>query len=606
MASGRFASSLCTAAGSGYYRYIEVVWSSANHSGGNSSVITWTAYSRSPDASTTNYVYAKNIIVTINGTATTVIGATAQKTFKDGKLGGGTITVSHDGNGKKTVNVSIQAQIYTYGAPNSSYTGAITMSPNPVYTLSIHAGAGSGITVNRTACAGSGGTGILSAGAKKLYHGDTLKIMFTPSANYSIDTHTVNGTTFTSGNAYTVTGDITAAATATPLKSIIGATDANIGSTSVITVTKYNASYTHTITYSFGSLTGVIAEKSPNTSIAWTVPPTFYAQIPRAKTGTCTLTCTTYNGGASLGSSNCVLTVTAAASNCEPDVSSAVTDINTTTQALTGNTATLIRYKSTALCTLSATPKNSGTISSLSIAGSEVTGTTNDGVTTATKSYPAVSTAAFTFAATDSRGYCTTVTKSPTMVAYINLTCNPVLSRSTPTGSSIAMTFAGDMFRGSFGACSNMLTLRYRYKESGGSYGAWQTVASTNIVYGVSSYYSGAAVTVGDGFDYRKDYVFQIQAADGGVVNGTAHTLSTVTKTITVNRGIPVFDWGENDFNINVPLMLNNVNILNIMYPVGAVYMHGGSELPEEISHIGNWTSIATGIHDVYAWKRIE
>lgn len=52
--------------------------------------------------------------------------------------------------------------------------------------------------------------------------------------------------------------------------------------------------------------------------------------------------------------------------------------------------------------------------------------------------------------------------------------------------------------------------------------------------------------------------------------------------------------------------MLNNVNILNIMYPVGAVYMHGGSELPEEISHIGNWTSIATGIHDVYAWKRIE
>lgn len=604
MASGKFSSTVCKAAGSGYYRYIEVVWSSTNDTANNKSTITWDAYSRSPDSSTTSWVMAKNIVVTINGTATTVVGSSAIKTYKDGRLGGSTITVSHGSNGKKSVDVSITAQIYVYGATNSSYSGSITMSPNPVYTLSMSAGTGSNITVNRTACAGSGGTGNLSAGTKKLYHGDTLKITFTPSSNYAINAHTVNGSTFTSGNTHTVSGNVTVAATATPLKSVIGATDANIESNSTITVTRYNNSYTHSIKYTFGSATGNIVTKSTQTSISWTVPSEFYAQIPKSKTGTCTLTCETFNGNTSLGSSTCTITVTASSAKCKPTVTATVADTNATTKALTGNAATLIRYKSTALCTLNATPKNSATISSLSIAGSAVTGTTSGGVTTATKSYSSVSTTSFKFIANDSRGYSTEVTKTPTMVAYINLSCNPVLSRPTPTGSSIVMTFTGDIFRGSFGACSNTLTLQYRYKESGGSYGSWQTVASTNIIFGTATYRSSSTISVGDEFDYHKDYVFQVRATDGGTVGGTAYTLSTVTKTITVKRGIPVFDWGENDFNVNVPLMLNNVNILNIMYPVGAVYMHSSSTLPTAISGIGTWTSVTTGISGVYAWKR--
>lgn len=604
MASGKFASNVYTGAGSGYYRYIEVVWSSTNDTTNNKSTITWNAYSRSPDSSTTSWVMAKNVVVTINGTATTVIGSTAQKTYKDGKLGGSTITISHGSNGKKSVDVSITAQICVYGATNSSYSGSITMSPNPVYTLSMSAGTGSNITVNRTACAGSGGTGNLSAGTKKLYHGDTLKITFTPSSNYSINAHTVNGSTFTSGNTHTVSGNVTVAATATPLKSVIGATDANIGSTSTITITRYNSSYTHTIKYAFGDLTGTIATKSSNTSIAWTVPTTFYAEIPNAKTGTCTLTCTTYNGNTSLGSSTCTLTVTASSSACSPTITATVQDTNTTTIALTGNSSKLIRYKSTAVCTLSATPKNSATISSIKIGGTAVTGTTSNGVTTGSKTYSGVSATSFSFSATDSRSYSASTTKTPTMVSYVQLTCNPVLSRPTPTGSSIVMTFSGNIYRGSFGACSNTLTLQYRYKESGGSYGSWQTVASTNIVYDTSSYRSSATMTLGEEFDYHLDYVFQVRAMDGGTVDGTTYTLSTVTKTVTVKRGIPVFDWGENDFNVNVPLMLNNVNILNIMYPVGAVYMHSSSTLPTAISSIGTWTSVTTGISGVYAWKR--
>lgn len=607
MANGSFKSSEYTGAGIGYGRYVEVVWKSTNDTANNKSTITWTAYIRSSDSSATKYVYAKNIVVTINEIETTVIGSTAQKTYKGDNLGSGTIIVSHGSNGKKSVNVSIDAEFYTYGTSNSKYTGSITMSSNPVYTLSMSAGAGSSIIVNRTSCAGVGSGGNLSAGEKKLCHGDKLKITFTPSTNYSINAHTVNGNTFTSGNTYTVSGNVAVVATATPLKSAIGATDANIESTSTITVTKYNSSYTHTITYKLGEATGTIATKSSNTSIAWTVPADFYAQIPNAKTGTCTLTCETFNGNTSLGSTTCTLTVTAASNKCAPIVTATVVDTNETTKALTGDESTLIRYRSTALCTLDATPNNSAAISSLVIAGNTVTGTTNNGVTTATKSFSSVSTTSFSFVAKDSRGHSTTVSKNPIMIAYTNLTCNPVLSRPTTTSSSIEMTFTGDFFRGSFGACSNTLTIQYRYRDfENVSWSDWQDIESENIELEISSYKSKGAITLGDEFDYQKGYLFQVRAIDGGTVGNTFYALSTLTKTITVKRGVPVFDWGENDFNVNVPLMLNNTNILNIMYPVGAVYMHSGSALPTAILNIGTWESVASSITDIYAWKRTE
>ena len=628
MASGTFKSSTYTGAGAGFHRYIEVEWSSERDTTNNKSTITWKAYSRSPSADS-HYVMGKNIVVTVAGTATTVVGSTAKALYHGTYLGGSSITVEHGSNGKKSVNVAITAQIYVYGATNSSYSGSITMTPNPVYTLSISAGTGSSITVKRTSCPVSGNTGNLSAGTKKLYYDDELKITFTPSSNYSITTHTVNSKTFTSGNTHTVTGNVSVAATATPLKSLVGATDANIGSSTTITITRYNSSYKHTITYKFGDLTGTIATETLDTSIAWTVPTTFYAKIPNDPSGTCTLTCTTYNGDTSLGSNTCTFTATAAKSSNKPTISGTVVDTNATTIALTGDSSKLIKNKSTALCTLTATPKNSATISSVKIAGSAVTGTTGSGnVVTATKTYTNVTSTSFEFYAKDSRDYDNSTTVSPTVVNYITLTCNPLVYRDTPTGNTISMDISGNFYRGGFGAYDNTLTVKYRYKKSGGAYpstaqtledgsstdaNGWITVSSSLITKGNSSYRSTNKLallsypetdengdTVYAGFDYHTDYEVQVKVYDGA----STYVLSTVTKTVNVPRGIPVYDWGENDFNFNVPVMLNNVNILNIMYPVGAVYMHSSSTIPTVLNSVGTWSSVTTGISGVYAWKR--
>lgn len=511
----------------------------------------------------------------------------------------GSTTINHDtttGDASFTVSCSGTCNSGGWGPGNISLSSTtIKCSRIPLYTLSMSAGTGSSITVNRTSSGGSGGTGNLSAGSNKLYYGDKLKISFTASTNYGITKHTVNGSSFTSGNTHTVSGNVSVISTATPLKSEVGATDANIGSASTISVTRYNSSYTHTLTYSFGSLTGTIATKSSNTSIAWTVPTTFYAQIPNAKTGTCTITCTTYNGSTSLGSTSCTITVTASSSECKPSVAGTVVDTNSTTLALTGGTDSntiLIRYKSTAKCTITATAKNSATISSKTI---------NDyAPTDNVKTFTGVSATSFVFKTTDSRGYSNSATVSPTVVNYIQLTCNPIITRPTPTGSSIVLDVSGSWYKGSFGAKSNTLTMEYRYAASGGSYSAWQTVDTTKIIKGTTTYRSDGSISLGEDFDYHLDYDFQVRVKDGA----DGYVLSTVTKTVPVSRGIPICDWGENDFNFNVPIMLNNVNILNIMYPVGAVYMHSGSTLPTAIGNIGSWSSVTTGISGVYAWKR--
>lgn len=505
---------------------------------------------------------------------------------------------------------------WSYWHNNDTYYTTYELSGTSKFTLSVSAGTGSTVTVNRTTSAlgtSLAATGKLSSG-ESVYKGDKLQITFTPSTNYGIDKHTVNGSAFTSGNTHTVSADVTVVATAYLLASDVGATDANIGAKSTITVTKYNTNYYHSLQYSFGNLSGYITSsggvqsteaKFSSASVSFTVPTSFYAQIPNAKTGTCTITCRTYSSSSSttvLGDpSTCTFVATATGS---PTVSGAIVDTDSTTIALTGNSSTLIRYRSNPKCTITATPKNSASISTVKIRGTAVTGTTGtNGVVTADKTYSNASYTSYAFSTTDSRGYSSSVTLNPTVVSYVELTCSPVISRPTPTGSSIVMSVSGTLYRGSFGAASNTLTLDYRYKTTDGTYGSWQTIASSSIVLG-SSKYTVSNLSLGEDFDYKTSYVFQVRARDGATVNGTSYTLSTVTKTVEVQKGIPIFDWGENDFNVNVALMLSNVNILDIMYPVGAVYMHSSSTLPAAVSGVGTWSSVTTGIDGVYAWKR--
>ena len=450
---------------------------------------------------------------------------------------------------------------WAYGSTSYTATGTAKL------TLSISAGTGSSITVNRTSSSVGLATGNLSNGAV-IYKNDKLKISFAANTNYALATHTVNGSTFTSGNTHTVSSNVSVVSTATVLASAVGATNANIGSTSTITVTKYNSSYYHSLQYSFGSLSGYIKAdgttstsevKFTNASVAFSVPTTFYAQIPSAKTGTCTITCRTYSSSTSttvLGTAKtCTFTATASESACKPTVNGTVVDTGTVTTALTGDSSKLIRYKSTAQCTISATANNSATISSKSINNSTPT---ND-----VKTFTGVSEQSFVFKATDSRGYTGSKTISPTIIPYVVLTNNPIISRPSPTSTTLQLSISGDYYRGSFGAVSNTLKLWYRYREVGTSaWSNWTTISTSNLSYGSNSYYTSSPIAISGTYDYQKAYEFQVIAQDGTVVvNGETKVLTSVQKTVNVPRGIPVFDWGANDVTFNVPIKIGNTTL---------------------------------------------
>ncbi len=592
-------------------RYLQLSITESLDAFSNSSILNWTL--TSTGGSSTYYSIGETT-VTINGEQVYHKDLTHwdERVFPAAKGSvSGSLKIVHNADGTKLgIPVSFKTRVYQY-EPLEYAGDTIDLTPIETYTLSINEGTGSSISVWRTS-SGYADTGKISAGTR-LYYGDKLKITFTQDANYRLLTTTVNSIAFTSGNTHTVTENVFVVSTAQVLASAVGATDANIGSISTITVTKYNSGYCHSLQYSFGDLNGYITSsggvqstevKFSGTSVAFSVPATFYSQIPNAKTGICTIICRTYEKSSNqtiLGNvTTCTFTVTAAYANCAPALSVSVVDTNEVTKALTGNSNMLIRYKSTAECTVKATSMQSSTIDMVSIADTTVIGTTSGATTTATKSFPNTDKTSFNFSATDSRGYTVTKTLSPTMVAYVKLTCNPEITRPTPTGSTMLMTFSGNVYRGSFGAYSNTLTIKYRYKAEGGSYSSWQTIDPTNIIFGTSSYRSSTAITLQDEFDYHKSYEFQIQAEDGA----SGYVLSTATATVPVQRGVPIFDWGENDFNINVALMLSNVNILDIMYPVGAVYMHSSSVLPTAVANVGMWESVTTGISKVYAWKR--
>ena len=124
-----------------------------------------------------------------------------------------TITVSHGTGTNKQIILAFSGDInanYYHTYPDESTT--VTVASATARTLSISAGEGTGITVNRTSSPWAA-TGGLSSGAT-VYDGDVLTISFSVSTGYNLSAHTVNGSSFTSGDSHTVSGDVTVVAEA--------------------------------------------------------------------------------------------------------------------------------------------------------------------------------------------------------------------------------------------------------------------------------------------------------------------------------------------------------------------------------------------------------
>ena len=362
--------------------------------------------------------------------------------------------------------------------------------------------------------------------------------LYTWTGNIS---HNSDGTKTLKVFASTVTGTSSGTQTASaevelttiPRASTISATAAVVGSQTTITISRKSDNFTHTLSYEFGSLSGTIVSKTSSTSYKWTLPTTFYAQIGATATSKSgTITCKTYNGNTLVGTKTATFTAKTSSATCAPTLSPTVT-ADSATQALTGNTTTLIRYYSDAKITFGAAARNSATLKSTKVTNSGKSRATDGNITDVTSGE-------FEFTATDSRGYTTSKTIKNTLVSYVKLTCS--FSARLLVDGTGTLTAKGNYFSGSFGAASNTLTLQWRYKTIDGSYGSWENLTPTisGNSYSLTKNLSG--------YDYQTTYVFQVRAVD---------KLATATADERNVRALPVFDWGEDDFNFNVPVTMN-------------------------------------------------
>lgn len=416
----------------------------------------------------------------------------------------------------------------------STKYGALSSSASKAWSVNVNGSSYSGTT---TVGIGNNTSKVLASGSTIIAHNNDGTKTFAYSFSQTFNV------TFSNNWIGTISGSSSDSLDTIPRSSSVSATNANIGSTMTISISRASSNFTHTLEYVFGNLEGTIVEKTPNTSYSWTVPNTFYSQIPNDREGHGTIWCYTYSGSTLIGSKPCDFYVYTDESLCKPVLSPTATDQGSVSTTLTGDTSKIIRYYNTVNVAFNASAKNSATITSMKVVCGNST-RTSDGL------MEYVDSGEFVFTVTDSRGYSVSQTITKEVINYVPLTCNLSTNPDLIDGSTanINFTIKGKYFDGSFGAVDNSLTVEYRYKTNNGEYPTdedgnevWTSLTGTPSN---GEYTAQATIT---GLDYTNSYTFQARAKDAVYTSG----VSTVEQVVRI---VPIFDWGENNFNFNVPV----------------------------------------------------
>ena len=405
--------------------------------------------------------------------------------------------------------------------------GSISSSASKSWSVTVN---GSNYSGTNTVGVSNGQTKTLASGSTTIAHNadGTKSFSFSFSQQFDINYSGVGwiGTKSGSGNGTLTT---------IPRTSSVSSTNANIGENIKITINRASSSFTHTLSYSFCNLKDTIATKTSSTSVSWKLPTTFYAQIPNSKSSWGTITCDTYSGSTKIGSSTCRFDVYVKESTNKPGISATVVDVNDTTKALTGDENKLIRYYSKAKFKLTASPKNSSTITTRSVFYNGTTykgGSENSWIA----NFSEVVSGSYKFTVTDSRGFSNSLTVNKTLIEYVKLTCYMTVTNPTATGEC-TINLNGNYFNGSFGATNNTLSVQYKIDE-----GEW---TNATVTLSGNTYKATANIT---GMDYTRAYSFYARAID---------KLATVETPVKYVKAKPIFDWGSDDFHFHVGVVSN-------------------------------------------------
>lgn len=451
-----------------------------------------------------------------------------------------------------------------------------------------------------------GGSWVMSGAFKAVINGTTVyssdtriqlkKDQVIASGSTTI-AHNTDGTKSFSlscqAGVYTYAVSVTASGTHTlntiPRASSVSATNVNMGSATKIAVSRASSSFTHTLTYKFGSSTGTIVSKTTSTSVSWTPAISLANQIPKAVSGSCTITCDTYSGSTKVGSKTCTLTLTVPATVKPTITSLGVTRVDGTVPTDWG---IYVQSKSKATLMINGAAGSYGsTISSYSISGGGFSSTESSFTTGFLTTSGTIT---FTAKVTDSRGRVSDAkTVSISVVAYAAPSFTDYLSQraiSDGTANDDG-TYIRSIISYSYSSCGNKNTVTRAtyYKKSSAS--TW-TNANKSFSSGTAFVFGGGTISTESSYDVKYTIT---DAFTTVTIYDTVSTAAVLMDFKAGGKGIAIGKVAEKDNVVEIAnnweLEIHGKKLIDYIYPIGSIYMSVNATSPANLFG-GSWTQL--------------
>lgn len=547
-------------------RYLQLTITETVNVAANTSTLSWTLTSAGGSAV---YYTVDTTTVTINGTTVYKKARTNwdDRVFPAAKGSvSGTITVAHNSDGTKTVDVGFSTRVYIFGP--QEYGGTMTLTnidrTAPTVSCSVSSITAYGFKISASSSATAdiwqystnGGTSWTQFSTTAGTSASITLSSLSPNTSYSVrvkarkKTNQVYGTSGTSSVKTLGGGVINSCPTIT-------ADAATVSFKPNVTV--YDASYSYYLSIcngateylALGARTWTAGTADRTITLSQTERADLLEAMASIKSFSATLKLVTKSGTTQIGSTtSCTCTIQTTEANSAPTMTAfTYKDSRSNTTAVTGNDQLFIQgYSYLYITPGTATAKNGASIVKYAATCNGVSGSNTTGGAINLSTVSKAGTLDVVVTATDSRGYTVSSKQQITVIAYAKPKVSAItLRRTNDIEAEMQLVFNGSISPITVsGTQKNSLKyVQYRYKlTSESSYGSYTSILASVTQSGTSFSFSNLELC---SLDANSSYDFHLYIRD------QLNTLSSLSLYFTIPQGTPLVALRKKKVGINTP-----------------------------------------------------